>query len=65
MDKKISNNVIRRLPRYMRYIDEMVSNGVVKVSSADIAEKTGLNASQVRQDLSHFGQPRPRAYKKF
>ncbi len=57
MQKKdtISMSVIRRLPRYYRFLSEMSRSGVVRVSSKDLAEKTGLTASQIRQDFNCFG----------
>lgn len=47
--------VIKRLPKYYRYILDMYSNGVVKVSSSELARMMGTTASQVRQDLNCFG----------
>lgn len=52
----VSSAVIRRLPRYYRYLDDMCQAGVVRVSSSALAEKLGLTASQIRQDLSCFGE---------
>lgn len=53
---KISNAVIRRLPRYYRHLDDLYSNGEVRISSNMLATSMGLTASQIRQDLSCFGE---------
>ncbi len=52
---KVSNAVIRRLPRYYRRLDELYRNGVERISSSALAESMNLTASQIRQDLSYFG----------
>lgn len=52
---KVSLPVIRRLPKYYRYISDMKKNGVVKVSSSELAKMMGTTASQVRQDFNCFG----------
>lgn len=52
---KISNAVIKRLPRYRRYLYELDRKGVDKISSAELSEKIGYTASQIRQDLNNFG----------
>lgn len=54
-EKKIANAVIRRLPRYLRTLEEMESEGVERTSSAELSERIGFTASQIRQDLNHFG----------
>ena len=54
-EKKIANAVIRRLPRYLRTLEEMESEGQERTSSADLSERIGFTASQIRQDLNHFG----------
>lgn len=51
----ISNLVIRRLPRYYRFLGDLDAMGVSKISSRELAEKMGLTASQIRQDLNCFG----------
>lgn len=51
---KVSNNVIRRLPRYLRKLDELSENGVTRVSSFDLGQQLGLTPSQIRQDFSNF-----------
>ena len=52
---KISNAVIRRLPRYRRYLIELKKKGVDKISSKDFSAMIGYTASQIRQDLNNFG----------
>lgn len=51
----VSMSVVRRLPRYLRYLEELEKKGVCKISSKELAESMGLTASQVRQDFNHFG----------
>ena len=53
--KAVSNSVIRRLPRYYRFLGELKSAGVTRISSRELAEKFGLTASQIRQDFNCFG----------
>jgi len=53
--KKISDNVIKRLPKYIRYLETLASLGVTRVSSDEIGEQMGLTASQIRQDFNCFG----------
>lgn len=53
--KDISEAVIKRLPKYYRYLTEMEKAGVQKISSKELSEKMGLNASQIRQDFNCFG----------
>ena len=53
---KVSNNVIRRLPRYLRKLDELGENGIDKISSRQLGELLGLTSSQVRQDFNCFGE---------
>ena len=52
----ISDAVIRRLPRYYRYLDDLHSRGVVRISSSSLGKRMGVTASQIRQDLSCFGE---------
>ena len=51
----ISNSVIRRLPRYYRFLGELLNQGITKISSRELSEKMRLTASQIRQDLNCFG----------
>ena len=52
---KISNAVIKRLPRYRRYLIELDKKGVEKISSKEFSDLIGYTASQIRQDLNNFG----------
>lgn len=54
-ERKISMAVIRRLPRYYRYLGELLDNNVTKISSRELSEKMKVTASQIRQDLNNFG----------
>jgi redox-sensing transcriptional repressor len=47
--------VIRRLPRYHRYLEELLKNDVKRISSRELSEKMGVTASQIRQDLNNYG----------
>ena len=51
----VSAAVIRRLPRYYRFLGTLLSRGVTRISSREIAQMMGLTASQIRQDLNCFG----------
>lgn len=51
----ISHSVIKRLPRYYRFTGELIRQGIVRISSGELAEKMSLTASQIRQDLNCFG----------
>lgn len=53
--KYISNAVVRRLPRYFRYLKELLNSDILRISSKELSEKMGLTASQIRQDLNCFG----------
>jgi redox-sensing transcriptional repressor len=58
MEKKKSNismAVIKRLPKYHRYLAELLKNDVDRISSKELSEKIGFTASQIRQDLNCFG----------
>ena len=56
MDKgRISVSVIKRLPRYYRFLGELKKKGVTRISSGELARKMNLTASQIRQDLNCFG----------
>jgi redox-sensing transcriptional repressor len=55
MSEKIPQAVIRRLPRYYRYLEEMLAKGEDKISSSKMSADMGLNASQIRRDLNCFG----------
>lgn len=51
----VSLSVIKRLPKYYRYLESINERGIVRVSSKELSEITGLTASQIRQDLNHYG----------
>ncbi len=53
--KEISMAVIKRLPKYYRYLGEILENGEERISSKELSEKMGVTASQIRQDLNNFG----------
>lgn len=55
MDKDISQAVIRRMPRYYRYLGELLDAGVERISSNDLSARMHVTASQIRQDLNNFG----------
>ena len=53
---KVSNNVIRRLPRYLQKLDELGESGVDRISSGELGRQMNLTPSQIRQDFSCFGE---------
>ena len=55
MKSTISNSVIKRLPRYYRFLGELKATGVTRISSKELSQKMGITASQMRQDLNCFG----------
>ena len=54
--RKVSNAVIRRLPRYYQTLDHLHKEGHVRISSSALGNYMGVTASQIRQDLSCFGE---------
>ena len=54
-DKVISKAVISRLPRYYRYLGELLGDGVERISSNELSKRMKVTASQIRQDLNNFG----------
>lgn len=54
-EKEISQAVIRRLPRYYRYLGELLANDVERISSNELSKRMSVTASQIRQDLNNFG----------
>lgn len=54
-EKEISQAVIRRMPRYYRYLGELLDEGVERISSNDLSSCMNVTASQIRQDLNNFG----------
>lgn len=55
LTKKVSVEVVKRLPRYYRYLRNLADEGVTRVSSQVLGEKMNVTASQIRQDLNCFG----------
>ena len=56
MEKKgISQAVIQRLPRYYRYLEDLMDQGIERISSNELSRRMNLTASQIRQDLNNFG----------
>lgn len=53
--REISQAVIRRLPRYYRYLGELLEHGVERISSNELSKRMNVTASQIRQDLNNFG----------
>lgn len=53
---KISEAVVRRLPVYLRYLNELNRRSVQMVSSQDLGQKLDLNPAQIRKDLAYFGE---------
>jgi len=51
----VSISVIRRLPRYYRFLGDLVKSGLTRISSRELSQRMGLTASQIRQDLNCFG----------
>ncbi len=54
-EKDISRAVIQRLPRYYRYLGELIDDNVERISSSDLSSRMKVTASQIRQDLNNFG----------
>lgn len=52
---KISDAVVRRLPVYLRHLNELWQNEIYRVSSRDLGQKLDVNPAQIRKDLAHFG----------
>lgn len=55
MERGISQAVIRRMPRYYRYLGMLLDEGVERISSNDLSKRMNVTASQIRQDLNNFG----------
>ncbi len=55
MDERISEAVVRRLPKYYRYLSDLDALGVERISSSAMSKGMSLNASQIRRDLNCFG----------
>lgn len=54
-NEHISMSVVRRLPRYYRFLYDLKENGITRISSRELSQRMGLTASQIRQDLNCFG----------
>jgi redox-sensing transcriptional repressor len=54
MEKRISTAVIKRLPRYYRYLNDLLKVDIKRISSRELSERMGITASQIRQDLNCF-----------
>ena len=54
-EKYISPAVIRRLPRYYRYLGDLLAKDITRISSGELSKRMGITASQIRQDLNNFG----------
>lgn len=54
-NRQISQAVIRRLPRYYRYLGDLLENHVERISSKELSSRMNVTASQIRQDLNNFG----------
>ena len=61
-EEEIPDAVIKRLPRYFRCLRELLNRDVMKISSSELSEMTGVSASQLRQDLKYFGGLGQRGY---
>lgn len=53
--KRVSDAVIKRLPRYYRHLSELIDSNIERISSNELANRMRITASQVRQDLNNFG----------
>ncbi len=53
--REISRAVIKRLPRYYRYLGELMQEGIERISSGELSARMQITASQIRQDLNNFG----------
>ena len=54
-EHRVSIAVIKRLPKYYRYLGMIAEKGIIRISSQELSNITGLTASQIRQDLGYFG----------
>lgn len=55
MEKGISQAVVRRMPRYYRYLGDLLEQGIERISSSELSKLMKVTASQIRQDLNNFG----------
>lgn len=54
-EKEVSAVVVKRLPRYYRYLDDLLKKNIKRISSTELSKRMGVTASQIRQDLNCFG----------
>ena len=54
-DRYVSPVVVKRLPRYYRYLDDLLKKNIKRISSTELSRRMGVTASQIRQDLNCFG----------
>ncbi len=54
-ERQISKAVIKRLPKYYRYLGDILDSGMERISSGELSSRMKVTASQIRQDLNHFG----------
>ena len=54
--RNVSTSVIKRLPRYHRFLVDLLNKGMTRISSKELSIRMGLTASQIRQDLNCFGE---------
>ena len=54
-DRYVSPVVVKRLPRYYRYLDDLLGKNIKRISSTELSRRMGVTASQIRQDLNCFG----------
>lgn len=54
-EKNVPEVVAKRLPRYYRYLDDLLKKNVLRISSGELSKKMGVTASQIRQDFNFFG----------
>jgi len=54
-EKNVPEVVAKRLPRYYRYLDDLLKKNVYRISSGELSKKMGVTASQIRQDFNFFG----------
>ncbi len=54
-EKNVPEVVAKRLPRYYRYLDDLLKKNISRISSGELSKKMGVTASQIRQDFNFFG----------
>ena len=61
VSRPVSPAVIKRLPRYYRYLGDLLKNGVTRISSNELSSRMNVTASQFRQDLNNFMNISPKS----